>query len=97
MSLMPKYPLPNLAADRETLLTGLSPSRAMAFKSHYAQAYREHHRQFHDDLLGSQATLITTKKKAAAFGLFNTVIELGAPVEMHLEEELATLAAGPAP
>ena len=69
----------------------------MAFKTHYAQAYREHHRQFHDALPGFQSTLITAKKKAATLGLLNTIIELGAPVGMHLEEELAALPAGPAP
>ena len=109
---VPSADFPNLAVDRETLLTGLSPSRltrsrgrgwsaiardAAAFKVRYAQAYREHHRQFHDALPGFQASLMTAKKKSAALGLLNTIIELGTPEGTLLDAELAALAVRPAP
>lgn len=102
----------SLAVDRETLLTGLSPDRltrsrgrgwsaitrdAAAFKVRYTQAYREHHRRFHDALPGFQSTLATAKKKSAALGLLNNIFELGKPVGTGLEEELAALAGGPDP
>ena len=111
-SLVPSSAFPNLAVDRETLLTGLSPYRltgsrgrgwsviardAAAFKIRYTQAYREHHRQFHDALPGFQSALFTAKKKSAALGLLNTVVELGAPVGTGLEKELAAIPVGPDP
>ena len=91
---VPAADYPNLAVDRETLLTGLSPSRltrsrrrgwnpiardAEAFKVRYSQAYREHHRRYHDALPEFQATLTTAKKRSAALGLLNTIAELGTP------------------
>jgi len=103
---------PNLAVDRETLLTGLSPSRltrsrgrgwsaiardAAAFKVRYAQAYREHHRRYHDALPEFQASLTTAKKKSAALGLLNTIAELGKPDGSSLENDLTALALVPVP
>ena len=67
---VPAAAYPNLAVDRETLLTGLSPARltrsrargwsaiardAAAFKFRYSQAYREHHQKFHNALPEFQA------------------------------------------
>ena len=109
---VPPAGFPNLAVDRQTLLTGLSPSRlvrsrgrgwnaiardAAAFKIRYTQAYRKHHRQFHDALPGFQSALLAAKKKMAALALLNTIGELGAPVGTALEEELAALPPGPPP
>jgi hypothetical protein len=102
----------NLAVDRETLLTGLSASQlarskgrgwsaiardAAAFKVRYAKAYREHHQQFHDGLPGFQSELATAKKKSAALGLLNTIVELGPPVGAGLGDDLAALTVGPEP
>ena len=109
---VPAAGFPNLAVDRETLLTGLSPSRlvrsrgrgwsaisrdAAAFKIRYTLAYREHHRQFHDALPGFQSALQTAKKKMAALGLLNTIEELGPPTGDGLEKDLAALSPGPSP
>ena len=109
---VPSADFPNLAVDRETLLTGLSSSRltrsrvrgwsaiardAAAFKVRYAQAYREHHRQFHDALPGFQASLMTAKKKSAALGSLDTIVELGTPEGTGLEKELTSLPVGPGP
>jgi len=109
---VPLSAFPNLAVDRETLLTGLSPSRltrfrgrgwsavardAAAFKIRYTQAYREHHRQFHDALPGFQSALMTAKKKSAALGLLDTIVELGTPEGTGLEKELTSLPVGPGP
>ena len=108
----PSVGFANLAVDRETLLTGLSASRlarprgrgwsaiardAAAFKVRYAQAYREHHQQFHDELAGFQSTLTTAKKKSAALGLLNTIVELGPPDGAGLGDDLAALDMGPEP
>ena len=73
------------------------PHFAAAFKLRSAQAYREHHRRFHDALPEFQAALMTAKKKSAALGLLNTIVELGTPDGAGLEKELATLAVVPAP
>ena len=109
---VPAVEYPNLAVDRETLLTGLSPAGltrsrgrgwsaiardAAAFKVRYTQTYREHHKKFHDALPEFQATLTTSKKKSAALGLLNTISELGTPEGTGLEKDLAALAIGPAP
>ena len=102
----------NLAVDRETLLTGLSASRlartrgrgwsaiardAAAFKVRYAQAYREHHQRYHDELPGFLSTLATAKKKSAALGLLNTIVELGPADGAGLGDDLAALAVGTEP
>ena len=109
---VPSTRFPSLAVDRETLLTGLSPSRltrsrgrgwtAIArdtegFKIRYTQTYREHHRQFHDALTEYQAGLLTARKKASALGLLNTIRELGPPAGAGLEKDLAALPLGPSP
>ena len=108
----PSADFANLAVDRETLLTGLSASQlgrskgrgwsavardAAAFKVRYAKAYREHHQQFHDGLPVFQSALATSKKKSAALGLLNTIVELGSPVGAGLGDDLAALAVGPEP
>ena len=41
--------------------------------------------------------MITAKKKSAALGLLNIIIELGTPKGTFLDAELAALAVGPAP
>ncbi|MDA1128208.1 MAG: hypothetical protein O2913_05870 [Chloroflexi bacterium] len=109
---VPMAKFPNLAVDRETLLTGLSPSRltrsksrgwssvardAEGFKIRYTKAYREHHRQYHDELPVSQSGLLSAKKKQAALELLNTLDELGQPTGAGLEAELAALPAGTLP
>ncbi len=109
---VPNLRFPNLAVDREALLTGLSPSRltrsrgrgwsaiardAEGFKIRYTQAYREHHRQFHDELPLFQSGLLEVKKKSAALELLNPVDELGPPTGAGLENELAGLVLGPLP
>jgi len=109
---VPSTEFPNLAVDREALLTGLSPSRlvrskgrgwsavardAAAFKVRYTQAYREHHRRYHDALPGFQATLLAAKKKSAALELLNTIVELGTPVGTALREAISALPPGPNP
>jgi len=109
---VPTAGFPNLAVDRDALLTGLSPSRltrsrsrgwnaiardAAAFKIRYTQAYREHHRQFHDALPGFQSGLRSAKKKWAALELLNSISELGPPAGAGLENDLAALARGPLP
>jgi len=109
---VPAADYPNLAVDRETLLTGLSPSRltrsrgrgwnaiardAAAFKVRYSQAYREHHRRYHDALPEFQATLTTAKKRSAALGLLNTIAELGTPEGAGLANDVAALTMGPVP
>ena len=105
----PKFP--SLAVDRETSLTGLSPSRltraksrgwsaiardAAAFKIRYIQAYREHHTRFHDALPVFRSGLLEAKKKAGALELLNTIGELGPTTGTGLAEGLAGLPAGPA-
>ena len=109
---VPSVRFPNLAVDRDTLLTAISPSRltrsrgrgwravasdAEGFKIRYTQAYREHHRQFHDALPVFQAELQAAKKKMAALALLNTISELGTPVGAGLQKELAALPPGPLP
>jgi len=109
---VPMAEYPNLAVDRETLLTGLSASHltrsrgrgwsaiardAAAFKVRYAKAYLEHHRRYHDALPEFQATLTTAKKESAALGLLNTISEFGTPEGTGLETDLAVLAVGPVP
>ncbi|MEE8465908.1 MAG: hypothetical protein V3S68_05470, partial [Dehalococcoidia bacterium] len=109
---VPAAGFPSLAVDRETLLTGLSPSRltrsrsrgwsavardAEGFKIRYTQAYREHHQQFHDALPGFQAELLAANKKMAALESLNTINELGPPAGTGLEKNLASLAPGPLP
>ena len=109
---VPTVRFPNLAVDRDALLTGLSPSRltrsrgrgwsaiardAEGFKIRYTQAYREHHRRFHDELPLFQLGLLAAKKKWAALDLLNTICELGPPVGAGLEKELAALPPGPLP
>ncbi len=109
---VPTVGFPNLAVDRDALLTGLSPSRltrsrsrgwnaiardAAAFKIRYTRAYREHHRQFHDALSGFQSGLQSAKKKWAALELLNTISELGPPAGAGLERNLASLPPGPLP
>jgi len=102
----------NLAVDRETLLTGLTPSSltrakgrgwnaigqyAASFKARYSQVYGEHHQRFHDLLPEFQSTLATAKKRSAALGSLNTITELGAPDGTNLEALLAALPEGPNP
>ena len=109
---VPAADFPNLAVDRDTLLTGLAPARlvpaksrgwsaiardAAAFKLRYIQAYRDHHQRFHDELPGFQSELMTAKKKSAALGLLNTLVELGEPTGTALDEGLAALVTGPSP
>ena len=109
---VPTVRFPNLAVDRDALLTGLSPSRltrsrgrgwsavardAEGFKIRYTQAYREHHRRFHDELPVFQMGLVAAKKKCAALELLNTIYELGTPTGTGLEKELAALPPGPLP
>jgi len=109
---VPSEKFPNLAVDREALLTGLSPSRltrsrglgwsavardAATFKVRYNQVYREHHRKFHDSLPRFQSTLVEAKKKSIALGLLNTIPELGAPEGVGLEQRLAVLPKRPGP
>lgn len=102
----------NLAVDRDTLLTALSPSRltglrgrgwsaiardAEAFKIRYTQAYREHHQKFHDALPLFQSELLSTEKKLAAVELLNSICELGPPPEARFVDDLAALPRGPLP
>ena len=109
---VPTMGFPNLSVDRDAILTGLSPSRltrsrgrgwsavvrdAEGFKIRYTQAYREHHRRFHDELPVFQMGLLEAKKKCAALDLLNTIYELGTPAGTGLEEELAALPPGPFP
>ena len=109
---VPPGRFPSLAVDRETLLTGLSPSRlvqsrsrrwsavardAEVFNIRYTQAYREHHRQFHDALPGFQSGLLAAKKKVAALELLNTIDELGPSAGNGLKQILAALPLGPVP
>ena len=109
---VPSEQFPNLAVDRETLLTGLSPSRltrsrgrgwsavvreAASFKTRYSHVYREHHRKFHDSLPRFQSALAEAKKKSVALELLNTIPELGGPEAVGLEQLLASLPTGPRP
>jgi len=102
----------NLAVDRDTLLTALSPSRLTglrgrgwsaitrdveAFKIRYTQAYREHHQKFHDALPLFQSELLSTEKKLAALELLNSISELGKPPKASFEDDLAALPRGPVP
>ena len=111
-ALVPSARFPNLAVDRDTILTAISPSRltrsrgrgwsaiardAEGFKIRYTRAYREHHRQFHDALPVFQSGLQEAKKKMAALALLNTLSELGTPVGAALQKELAGLPPGPPP
>jgi len=108
----PAVKFANLAMDRETLLTRLSPMSltrtrgrdwsaigrdVASFKARYIQVYGEHHRQFHDLLPQFQSSLATTRKKSGALGLLNTITELGAPEGVTLEALLATLPVSPNP
>lgn len=109
---VPATDFPNLAMGRDTLLTGLSPARlvraksrgwsviardAAAFKLKYIQDYPDHHQRFHDELPGFQSELMAAKKKLAALGLLNTLVELGEPTGAAVDEDLAGLATGPSP
>ena len=109
---VPTAGFPNLAVDRDTLLTGLLPSRlarsrgrgwsaiardAEGFRIRYTQAYREHHQRFHDGLPKFQAELIGAKKKLAALYLLNTIGELGPPAGTSLALDLEALPQGPCP
>ncbi len=109
---VPSVRFPNLAVDRDTLLTAISPSRLIrsrgrgwsaiardveGFKIRYTQAYREHHRRFHDALPVFQSGLQAAKKKMAALELLNTISELGTPAGAGLQNELAAFPPGPPP
>lgn len=109
---IPTARFPNLAVDREGLLTALAPSRltrarsrgwsavardAEGFKIRYTQAYREHHRRFHDELPVFQLGMLEAKKKCSALRLLNTIPELGPQTGSGLEKELAALSLGPLP
>jgi hypothetical protein len=111
-AMAPAVKFANLAMDRETLLTGLSPMSltrtrgrdwsairrdVASSKARYIQVYGEHHQRFNDLLPQFQSSLATARKKSAALGLLNTITELGAPEGVTLEALLATLPVGPNP
>ena len=112
LAVVPSVKFPNLAVDREALLTGLSPSRltrsrgrgwsaivrdAEGFKIRYTLAYREHHRRFHDELPVFQSELFTARKKLAALRLLDTIRELSGAPESSLEIDLDSFSPGPVP
>jgi hypothetical protein len=92
---VPAAAYPNLAVALERGWSAIARDAA-AFKFRYSQAYREHYQKFHNALPEFQATLTTAKKKTAALGLLNTIAKLGMPDGIGLEEDLASLAVGPA-
>ena len=112
LAVVPSVKFPNLAVDREALLTGLSPSRltrsrgrgwsaivrdAEGFKIRYTLAYREHHRRFHDELPVFQSELFTARKKLAALRQLDTIRELSGAPESRLEIDLDSFSPGPVP
>ena len=109
---IPDSTMPALSLERRSLRAALllgnlirRPGRSWeslrqeieGFKTSYGTAYRSHHAQFHQDLLGYRRDLEAARTKSQAISLLNIIPEFSSVEDSALAQSLAQLDNSPAP
>lgn len=109
---IPDSTMPALSLERRSLRAALllgnlirRPGRSWeslrqeieGFKTSYGAAYRSHHAQFHQDLLGYRRDLEAARTKSQAISLLNIIPEFSSVEDSALAQSLAQLDNSPAP
>ena len=84
MALMSQLSLPHLL--REDMTWRSFEGQFERFRQDYAQAYLNHHREYHSNRAGLSAYLGDGALQLAALGHLNSILELGEPVGQELGE-----------